>query len=73
MPLLDFATIPLWLQILAYVYFVGGIIAAIYITHPSLAFYNLRSQLQMADFYSYLLQSPCFSKDVALEIYQDRP
>jgi hypothetical protein len=36
MPLLDFATIPLWLQVLAYVYFVGGVISAIYITYDIL-------------------------------------
>lgn len=36
MPLLDFATIPLWLQILAYVYLVGGILAAIYIAYDIL-------------------------------------
>ncbi len=35
MPLLDFATIPLWLQILAYVYLVGDI-AAIYIAYDIL-------------------------------------
>lgn len=33
---LDFATIPLWLQVLAYVYFVGGIISAIYIAYDIL-------------------------------------
>jgi hypothetical protein len=36
MPLLDFATIPLWLQVLAYVYFIGGIIAAVYIAYDIL-------------------------------------
>jgi hypothetical protein len=33
---LDFATVPLWLQALAYVYFVGGIISAIYISYDIL-------------------------------------
>lgn len=36
MPLLDFATILIWLQILAYVYLVGGILAAIYIAYDIL-------------------------------------
>ena len=36
MPLLDFVTIPFWLQVIAYVYFVGGIIAAIYIAYDIL-------------------------------------
>lgn len=36
MPLLDFATIPLWLQVLAYAYLAGGIIAAIYIAYDIL-------------------------------------
>ena len=36
MPLLDFATIPLWLQVLTYIYFFGSIIAAIYIAYDIL-------------------------------------
>ena len=36
MPLLDLATIPLWLQVLAYIYFFGSIISAIYIAYDIL-------------------------------------
>lgn len=36
MVLLDFTAIPLWLNALAYVYFVGGIISAIYISYDIL-------------------------------------
>lgn len=36
MPLLDFINIPLWLEVSTYVYFVGGIVAAIYIVYDIL-------------------------------------
>jgi hypothetical protein len=36
MPILDFTSIPLWLQVLAYTYFIGGIAAAMYITYDIL-------------------------------------
>lgn len=36
LPLLDFATIPIWLQVFAYVYLIGGILAGIYIAYDIL-------------------------------------
>jgi len=47
MPLLDFATIPLWLQIFAYVYLAGGITGAIYTAFDILKERNVQKMFIM--------------------------
>jgi hypothetical protein len=62
---LDFATIPLWLQVLAYVYFVGGIISAIYIAYDILKKRHMQKMPIMNVVWS-ILYSTFFHWDVGL-------